>query len=352
MGADHQDLDPLEHLQGIDQPVDPRVETPPAFFLCAVALGLECHFGIQLGMLAQRQLHVLIGAWQRIRMQIALREALDGGTRVAEQDAAGAVAIEQFANQACAGLGITVVDSGQQGLAFSTEETFDGGVGFGRQATFVEQLLDCFGHRAIVLALGAESGQVMETVWIEQAQAGEVAVLAQLFRRRGQQQYTRNNLGQLLDQQIFRAGLFFMPDQVMGFVDHQQVPAGGKQRVLGLFVFAQPLQGDQRQLGILKRVAGIAFDKALGVEQGDLQVEAPAHFYQPLVLQVLWNQDQYTAGTAGEQLTMDHQARFDGFAQAHFVRQQYPRGNTVGYFASDMQLVGNRLGTGAAQAPQ
>ncbi|MNG35107.1 hypothetical protein D3C84_1217720 [compost metagenome] len=70
------------------------------------------------------------------------------------------------------------------------------------------------------------------------------------------------------------------------------------------------------------------------------------------MLQVLWNQDQYTAGTAGEQLTMDHQAGFDGFAQAHFVRQQYPRGNTVGYFASDMQLVGNRLGTGAAQAPQ
>ncbi|MNN04784.1 hypothetical protein D3C81_1175190 [compost metagenome] len=70
------------------------------------------------------------------------------------------------------------------------------------------------------------------------------------------------------------------------------------------------------------------------------------------MLQVLRHQDQHTAGTAREQLAVDHQAGLDGLAQAHFIGQQYPWGNTVGDFAGDMQLVGDRLGAGAAQAPQ
>ena len=49
---------------------------------------------------------------------------------------------------------------------------------------------------------------------------------------------------------------------------------------------------------------------------------------------------------------MDHQASFDGFAQAHFVGQQYARGDAVGDFAGDVQLVRNRLRPHAAQAPE
>ncbi|MNM84758.1 hypothetical protein D3C81_968560 [compost metagenome] len=352
VGADHQDLDPLEHLQGVDQPVDPWVETPPALFFAAFALGLEGHFRVQLGVLAQRQLHVLVGVGQRIGVQVTLREAQDGGAGVAKQHAAGTVAVKQLADQAGAGLGVAIVDRGQQSFAFGTEESFDGSVGLGRQAAFVEQFLYRFGYRAIVFALGAEGGQVVETVRVEQAQAGEVAVLAQLLRGGGQQQHAGDDLGQLLDQGVFGADLLFMPDQVVRLVDHQQVPAGGKQRVLGLLVFCQPFQGDQRQLGILEGVAGVAFDKALDIEQGDLKVEAPAHFHQPLVLQVLRDQDQHAAGAARQQLAMDDQACFDGLAQAHFVGQQYPRSDTVGHFPGDVQLVGNRLCSGAAQAPE
>ncbi|MCY1447202.1 hypothetical protein D9M71_638100 [compost metagenome] len=113
-----------------------------------------------------------------------------------------------------------------------------------------------------------------------------MAVLAELFGGGGEQQYARNNLCQLLDQVVFRADLLFMPDQVMGFVDHHQVPARSEQRVLRLLVVDQPFQGNQRQLGVLEWVAGIALEEAFGVEQGDLQVEAPAHFHQPLVLEV------------------------------------------------------------------
>ena len=179
-----------------------------------------------------------------------------------------------------------------------------------------------------------------------------MAFQTQLLRGGGKQQHAGDDFGQLLDQAVFVAGLLRVPDQVVGLVDHQQIPAGGEQGVLGLLVFLQPLQGDQRQLAVLEGVAGVAFHETLGVEQGDVEVETPAHFHQPLVLQVFRHQDQHAAGATGEQLTMDHQAGFDGLAQAHFVGQQYARGDAVGHFTGDVQLVGDRLSAGAAQAPE
>ena len=352
VGADHQDLGALEHLQGVDQPVDPWIETPPALVVAGLALGLEGHFRVQLGALARGQLGIGVGVGQRVGVQLALGEALDCRAGVAKQHAAGTVAVEQLADQTGAGLAVAIADRGQQGFAFGTEEALDSSVGLGRQTAFVEQFLHRFSDRAIVFALGTEGGKVVETVGVEQAQAGEVAVLAELFRRRGEQQHARDDLGQLLDQRIFGAGLFFVPDQVVGFVDHHQVPAGGEQRVLGLLVVDQPFQGDQRQLGILERVAGVAFDEALGVEQCHLQVEASAHFHQPLVLEVLGYQDQHAIGPPGQQLAVDYQASLDGLAQAHFVGQQYPGSDAVGHFTGDVQLVGDGLGARTAQAPQ
>ena len=192
----------------------------------------------------------------------------------------------------------------------------------------------------------------MEAGRVEQAQAGEVAVLAELLRGGGEQQHAGDDLGKLLDQRILGAGLFRVPDQVVGLVDYQQIPAGGEQGVLSLLVFLQPFQGDQRQLAVLEGVAGVAFHETLGVEQGDVEVETPAHFHQPLVLQVFRHQDQHAAGATGEQLAMNHQAGFDGLAQAHFVGQQDARGDAVGHFTGDVQLVGDRLSAGAAQAPE
>ncbi len=285
-------------------------------------------------------------------MQLALGETLHRGAGVAKQHAAGAVTVQQFTHQACAGFAVAVVDRGQQGFAFVAEETVDGLVRLGRQAAFIHQFLHGFGHRAVVLALGAEGREVVETVRVQQAQAGEVAVLAQLFRGCGQQQHAGNGLCQLFHQGVFRADLVFVPHQVVGFVHHHQVPAGGEQRVLGFLVVHQPLQGHQGQLGVFERVAGIAFDKAFFIEQCHLQVEAPAHLYQPLVLEVFRYQDQHPAGATREQLAMDHQAGLDGLAQAHFVRQQDPRRDAVGDFTGNVQLVGDGLGAHATQAPR
>ncbi|MNI56824.1 hypothetical protein D3C73_1118500 [compost metagenome] len=178
-----------------------------------------------------------------------------------------------------------------------------------------------------------------------------MAVLAELFRGRGQQQHAGNGFGELLDQRVLRAGLLFVPHQVVRFVDHQQIPAGCEQRVLGLLVVHQPFQGHQRKLSVFERVGGIAFDEAFFVEQGDLQVETAAHFHQPLVLKVFRHQDQHAIGAAREQLAVNDQTGFDGFTQAHFVCQQNPRRDTVGDFTGDVQLVRDRLRTHATQAP-
>ncbi|MNN11630.1 hypothetical protein D3C81_1245950 [compost metagenome] len=131
MGADHQHFGALEHLQGVDQPVDTWVETPPALVIGHFTLGLEGNFRVQLGVLAGWQVAVLLGRGQRVGVQLALGEALDRRTGVTEQHAAGAVAIQQLANQPRAGLGVAVADCSQQGFAFGTQEAQDGGVGLG-----------------------------------------------------------------------------------------------------------------------------------------------------------------------------------------------------------------------------
>ena len=53
VGTDHQDLDLLQHLQGVDQPLDARVEAPPALFVAGLGLGLVADFRVEVGVLAQ-----------------------------------------------------------------------------------------------------------------------------------------------------------------------------------------------------------------------------------------------------------------------------------------------------------
>jgi len=60
VGADHQDLGALEHFQLVDQPLDPRVETPPAVLFLDVRLRLEADFRVQLGVFAQGQFEVFV----------------------------------------------------------------------------------------------------------------------------------------------------------------------------------------------------------------------------------------------------------------------------------------------------
>ncbi len=299
MGADDQHLVLLQHLQRVDQPFHARIELPPAVARVAVVLlALEGDLRIQLGMLAQRQFEVFGRAGQRIGMQLALRETLHGGTGVAEQQTAGAVTVEQLSDQPAAGLNVPIGGGGQQGFALGAEEIVDSLMCLLRETALVEQLLHGFGHRLVAGAFGAEGIEVVKAIRIEQTQTGEVAVQTELFRSCSQQQHAGDHFGQLFDQFVFGAGTFRVPDQVVRFVHYQHVPAGGKGGILGAFVFLKPFQRYQCQLGVFERVAGIALDETLGIEQCDFQVEAAAHLHQPLVLEVFRNQDQHPAGAA------------------------------------------------------
>ncbi len=63
MGTDDQHLVLLQHLQGVDQPLDARVEGPPAVLsVRLVLLALESDFRIQLDSLVHRQFEVFDGA--------------------------------------------------------------------------------------------------------------------------------------------------------------------------------------------------------------------------------------------------------------------------------------------------
>src|SRR3546814_11131525 len=113
-------------------------------------------------MLAQRQFEVFGRAGQRIGMQLTLWETLHGGTGVAEQQTAGAVTVEQLADQPAAGLDVSIGGGGQQGFALGAEEIVDRLVCLLRETALVEQLLPGFGPRLVAGTFGAEGREPRE----------------------------------------------------------------------------------------------------------------------------------------------------------------------------------------------
>ena len=94
----------------------------------------------------------------------------------------------------------------------------------------------------------------------------------------------------------------------------------------------------------------LGFGIAFVVEQGEAQVKAAQHLDQPLVLQRFRHHNQHALGSAREQLLVQDHACFDGFTQAHFVSQQHARRMATAHVMGDIQLMGNKAGTLAAQA--
>ncbi|MNZ96722.1 hypothetical protein D3C78_1159280 [compost metagenome] len=179
---------------------------------------------------------------------------------------------------------------------------------------------------------------IVETVRIQQAQAGEVALLAELFRGGGQQQHAGNVLSQLFDDLILAAWCLFAPGQVVGFIDHQQIPLGVGQLFQAQLVATDEVQRADHQLFGFKRVAAV--ELGLGVtavvEQREIQVEAAHHFDQPLVLEVFRHHDQYALGAACQQLLVNDHPGFDGFTQTHLICQQYARRMALADFIGDV----------------
>ena len=215
------------------------------------------------------------------------------------------------------------------------------GFGVFAQGLAIQQLLRGAGNLTVGLLLGEEGVVVVETLGVEQAQTGKVALVAQLIRGGGQQQHARHLFGQCFHHFIGTARRLFTPLQMVSFVDNQQIPLGFQHLLEATTLLAQEIEAADHQLFGLEGVLciGERLDAALLVKQGEVQVEAAQHLDQPLVLERFGQQDQHPMGAAGEQLLMNDHARFDGFAQTHLVRQQYTRGVAVTHFMGDIELV-------------
>ncbi|MNY25492.1 hypothetical protein D3C86_1592780 [compost metagenome] len=127
------------------------------------------------------------------------------------------------------------------------------------QALTAEQQGNGIGHRAIFLLFGNKIVVVVETVRIQQAQTGEVALLAKLLWRCGQQQHAGNVFCQLFDHLVFTARRIFAPGQMVRFIHHQQIPLGIGQFFQALLVAAYEVQRADHQLFCFKRVAAVEF---------------------------------------------------------------------------------------------
>ena len=301
LGADHQHLLGAVRGQVAHQPLYARIEVPPgagiafkflvdlfrvehvagALFLRFARAHDAGNFNCRLILRRQRQLN---------GMQFAFREPFHTVTGVTEQDATGAVAIHQHVDQLFTrGFRVVAVAvSGlQQRLDILLANQIAQGVEFVIRKTLArQQQRDGIRNRTVVILFFHKLPEVVETVWIEQAQTGEVAFQAQLFRRSGQQQDARHALGKLLDSHIFAARRVFAPDQVVRFVDHHQVPLGIAQMLKTLLAAAHEVERTNHQLFGFKRVVRIVlgFGVAFVIEQREAQVKAAQHLNQPLVL--------------------------------------------------------------------
>ncbi len=194
---------------------------------------------------------------------MALRKALDGGAGVAEQDTSGAMTVEQIVQNPFALFRI-VQGVGAKAIQTVGEYGQIGRIGF---AAFEQMLGDC-GHLAIALLLGQEAFVVVEAFRIQQPQAGEVALVTELIRGRGQQQHSGGLFGQSLDDLVGATRGFVVPLQMVGLVDNQQIPGGGVDLVEAGALLAQPLQTADHQLFGFERIFGIVrrLDAALFVK--------------------------------------------------------------------------------------
>ncbi|MNE15801.1 hypothetical protein D3C80_1087220 [compost metagenome] len=211
---------------------------------------------------------------------------------------------------------------------------------------------DRIGHRTVVLLFFNKHVKVVETVGIEQAQAREMAFETQLFWRCRQKQNTRDALRQLFNRHVLAAWGVFAPDQMVRFIDDQQIPLGIAKMLKALLATTHKVEGANHQLLGFERVLSVVlgFGITLVIEQGKTQVKAAQHFNQPLVLQGFRHHDQHTFRGTRQQLLVQNHARFDGFTQAHFIRQQYARCVTTTHVVSDVELMGNQAGALSAQA--
>ena len=130
-------------------------------------------------------------------------------------------------------------------------------------------------------------------------------------------------------------------------INNTKIPTRFRGGLHPLRVLGKQAERAQHQLRAGKRVWLAAFLQgftAVLIQQGELQVEAPQHLYQPLVQQRFRDHDQGPAYQSADPLLLQYQSRFDGFSQSYLVGQHDARSVAAGHFVRNIKLVGNQLG--------
>ena len=185
---------------------------------------------------ARQEAHAFAGLIRQLREQIGATNNTisEQGKRLVAlnaQQAFGAVAVDQVGQQRLALGGVAGGDAAQardQRRLVAREQARKRRHVGGGQRLALEQALGQRGEFKVAARFGAERVEVGVARGVEQAQAREVPAQAKLFRRGREQQQARRARRQRFNQGITRAGEFGGPDQVVGFVHQQQVPAGGQ----------------------------------------------------------------------------------------------------------------------------
>ena len=219
--ADHQGLVATALCQPVRQPFGARVEAQPVFAetLLGYELRRECR---AVNAFAINARHV-----ELMDIQMTLGKAGDVVAAIAEQHAPGAVMVEQLTHDALGAIGAVPGECRCQfGHTLTTEVArhfrHDGGAwcsGARMQAAY--QLADRF----VMFFLGEIACEIIVTMGVEQTQAREMTFHTELFGGCGQQQQRGYAFGEGRNRDIGRARGGGCPGQVMGFVDHHQIPA-------------------------------------------------------------------------------------------------------------------------------
>ena len=152
----------------------------------------------------------------------AFREAGEALAGVAEEDAAGAEGVDEGGDEWLAGGFIAFLEGeelffclgGVEGEIGDVLGDFSGGEGFYG-----------FGEGGVGFGFCEEVVEIGVAVWIEQAEAGEVAFGAELLWGGGEEEEGLDFLRECLDGVVGGGGFVFVPLEVVCFIDDEEVEA-------------------------------------------------------------------------------------------------------------------------------
>ena len=189
--------------------------------------------------------------------------------------------------------------------------------------------------------------EVVVAIGVEEAEAGEVPLLAELLWSGGEEEDGGGVCGEGVDEFVSFAGVFRRPIEVVGFIDNEKIPVGFEGLGDSLGVGEEEVGGAEDELvfeegiefGIL-RGDGLA---SFFIEDGEGEIEAAVKLDKPLMDEGVGEEDEDAVGATGEVEAVEDEAGLDGFSEADFVSEEGAGVRTGGDFVGDVNLVGDEV---------